>query len=269
MPRNKVGRRLQFQLKGYRAALAAACRPGLMLCVSCLFFAAGLAWPLEADGHTLDVPDIAQRLALSDLWWQENHHFSAAGVPLHAREFTTRHEPAALAQAWADTATVFQRMLVLPGRLILSGLEGAWHWLASLEPTEVGTRGTVSVLFAHDSNAHLPEHVVGPADAVQGQIHQWLSAVGDRVLDSTIHEHSRDVALAAYRSDWSPAQLRDYLAARLQAQSWVPMRTAQLTDSAWSWKRGSSQLVIVVAAEGPGSVVFVQHLRDLAKGVAR
>lgn len=108
--------------------------------VLCLAWASSAlaAYGPERRMQALDVPAIA---------WEPAQRMQAADQPLHVRPFSSAQQPVQLAKALAGHSDIFQRVLTSKHKIVLSGLQPGWHWLAEIHAVPGGAQGYVSALY--------------------------------------------------------------------------------------------------------------------------
>lgn len=81
--------------------------------------------------------------------WQAPQRLHLGGVAIEFAEFSAAQSLADMAHAFAQANPAFQQLLVMPERMVLSGIDGGHHWLAEIEAAGAGVQGRVSALALH------------------------------------------------------------------------------------------------------------------------
>jgi len=81
--------------------------------------------------------------------WQSPQRLHLGGVAIEFAEFSAARSLADMAHALAQANPAFQQLLVMPERMVLSGIDGGRHWLAEIEAAGAGVQGRVSALALH------------------------------------------------------------------------------------------------------------------------
>ena len=138
-------------------------------------------------------------------------------------------------------------MLVAPRKVLLSGSNEGWHWVAHIEAASSGTQGYVSML--------------GPASGSVGQelLPGWLPPGSAAVARHSSGAHGRSVVQHVYRIPLDSLQLSTYLRKQLRAEGWIPEPGLASAQAPAEWHRGGSSLKFVVAAAESGSALYVQR----------
>jgi hypothetical protein len=192
-------------------------------------------------------------LSIPGIKWDEDYELELAQVPAYARPFQSSETAVHVARSLAVHTDIFQLALSLPGKIVLSGLDSNWHWLAQIESTQAGARGQVSALRTRlpaSGNSTGTAYSWMPVHAVRHFSHRTESAAG------TVWQQVYSVALA-------PAELTAYLRRQLRAEGWVgePQLAAAPQHSAW--RRNETRLMLFPQQSPGGSSLFV-HIVDLS-----
>ncbi|HLS50568.1 MAG TPA: hypothetical protein VK032_01055 [Burkholderiaceae bacterium] len=91
-------------------------------------------------------PESLQNWHVSGFQWENTDHHWVFGAPLDIRTFRSRQNISESAQTLLKHYPVFQSVLTLPGKIILSGVQSRRHWMAEIEAKADGSIGRVSVL---------------------------------------------------------------------------------------------------------------------------
>src|SRR3546814_2916823 len=74
-----------------------------------------------------------------------------AGVPTYYRSFSSPMQVNETARMLATNSRLFQRVVAVRNKMILSGLHAGWHWAAEIDAFGSGARGMVSRSEEHTS----------------------------------------------------------------------------------------------------------------------
>ena len=86
-------------------------------------------------------------LAKGDLVWNSIEKTDLGGQPMYWRSFESPGKMLVVASALGKFSGVFQRALILQGKILLSGVSGHRHWVAELTTAGPGVQGVVSMLY--------------------------------------------------------------------------------------------------------------------------
>ena len=108
-------------------------------------------------------------LAKGDLRWGALEQTSIGGQPLYWRAFESPENLMVVAAGLSEFAGVFQRALMIQGKVVLSGVIKGQHWVAELTPLDSGVRGVVSMLYltARVAPAPFPDELAWLGDLAQ------------------------------------------------------------------------------------------------------
>jgi len=201
--------------------------------------------PLPAIGAQADYSRLAA-LEAPGLVWDSGQSMQLSGVPVYVRPFSSMRRPADVAQALSAKTGVFQRILVAQRKILLSGLDDGWHWLAHIESDERGTQGYVSMLgLAVDASDR------GPMPA-------WLPPQADRLF-SHHDAPAGTVAQQLYTVPLNATQLSTYLRKQLRAEGWTPEPQLAGLAGHSAWRRGQSRLTLALSPAASGTSLYIQH----------
>lgn len=95
-----------------------------------------------------EIPEITERLHFLNVQWGDTETIFLSGIGTRTVTFVSSMDGIDLARQLAGLSSVFDRLLTMPGQLVLSGIADTWHWIAVLRPVNPGTSGYVSVMRA-------------------------------------------------------------------------------------------------------------------------
>lgn len=214
--------------------------------------------------------DVASRLngmQVPGLVWQPVQPVDVAAIPVHIKPFTSTQSVAQVAEALADHQDVFQRILVSPGLVVLSGVSEETHWLAEIWRVgghPEGSAGRVSVLsFAGLPRLPVADHQAYswlPTNATQ--LAQW----GDGAVKPPTQaaEPASRVIQSLYRMPASAAISRPQLASRLRSQGWSVLLPvpSQVSLQPWQvWQQHGEELFLFFLDTAQGFFLYVHHTR--------
>lgn len=202
--------------------------------------------PLPAVAMQADYNRLAS-LEVPGLAWEAGQSMYLSGVPAYMRPFSSLQAPAAVAEALSAKAGVFQRVLVARRKVLLSGLNEGWHWLAHIEAAPSGAQGYVSMLG------------LAPGSGGPEPLPAWLPPGSAPAFGHTSGPHGGTVVQHVYRIPLDSRQLSTYLRKQLRAEGWVPEPALASAQTPAEWRRGGSSLKLVVAAAETGTALYVQH----------
>lgn len=106
---------------------------------------------------------LTSRLDAVQADWQRPQRMHLGGVAIEFAEFSAAQSLPDMARAFAQANPAFQQMLVMPERIVLSGIDDGHHWLAEIEMAGAGVQGRMSALALHARNAAPGIVLPGPA----------------------------------------------------------------------------------------------------------
>lgn len=190
-----------------------------------------------------DLPDIGQQLASVAVNWQDPHSMVLGGTPLSARAFASGRPALEVASEFSSVGSVFQRVLTMPGQLILSGMKEQWHWIAVLKDHGSGTQGYVSVMSARPDAT--PDH---PA---------WMLPEMPRGISISHAAVDQSVGQRVFHFAGSRASVRDQLEKRLALRGWKHQPGPG--DIGAHWHRDGEQLTVMMFPYSGGTLVLTQQ----------
>lgn len=238
--------------------------PGLLLVTGLLCAASGLAL---AHPGTSSRPDhfsmpLAQRsehsaharlVALADaadtgmLQWAGIQTVFMGGVKTHTAAFTSFTAVSDVAHALTGKLSVFDRVLVAPGQLVLSGLRDGWHWLAVILPDTKNVHGYVSAM-------QTGQGFRTPGSAVLFSRSPVLSFFHDVVDGDKVTQYVQEVRV-------SPDILAGLANQQLASQGWVQQGRQDTSTGPWQWRRPGENLHVLAFKGSTGTTrIFSQHI---------
>ncbi|HUH39776.1 MAG TPA: hypothetical protein VL024_02785 [Castellaniella sp.] len=178
--------------------------------------------------------------------WAWSHTATFNGARIEQYAFQLAAAPVQAARQLLDHADfAFDRLMIVRGDLVLSGLHRGQHWLAWLRADRRGTHGLLSVLTPQlagvqgfDAAGYLPHR--RPA-----------------LIHSTQYEAGKRLSLSAYEQGPDVAMLQSHLGLGLDRAGW------RTTTSTWpgghAWRRAGEMLQWRVQRDGVRSVIWFWH----------
>ena len=185
-------------------------------------------------------------LAKGDLVWGALEQTSIGGQPLYWRTFESPEKLLVVASGLSEFAGVFQRALMIQGKVLLSGVVRGQHWVAELTPADGGVRGVVSMLY-----------LVAPV--AQGALSGDLAWLDDLAQLHFSH---------AERGAGQVTTQRIYSTTR-NAVSFMAVLQQQLTDRGWAraggpgpdgfshWQRGKQSVATFIHQVGERTTLLI------------
>lgn len=183
----------------------------------------------------------------ADWTWFPESVLHVSGVAVTGRRWQTSVPLAQAARQLSEHFAVLDRMLILDGRIVLSGLDGDRHWLAELSRGAAGSHGMVSVLDA------------GPAISPTFDFSPYLPPGTQSIFSNVEILNSRLLARAAYRSRLGAPALHRHLDRVLSSSAWQ-QEAGQ--GGSRRWRRGRAQLDLQIRPDPGGTVLWMQHAQE-------
>ncbi|HUH59002.1 MAG TPA: hypothetical protein VL001_02880 [Candidimonas sp.] len=190
--------------------------------------------------------------------WESHTRMQLSGVPVYVKAFTSSQSASHTAQLLGQRVDMFQRVLAANGKIVLSGLQPDWHWLAEVHPTTAGSKGYISALGYDAPERH---HAVRglpytwlPADARRSLAHtSYTGAKSSKARIQTLTQHVYVIPLPA-------RQMMAYIGTRLQLEGWTKSQPFAVLALSSEWHRGESRLFLFPYEHAGGTSLFMQHL---------
>ncbi|MDN5841863.1 MAG: hypothetical protein L0H54_00225 [Alcaligenaceae bacterium] len=179
--------------------------------------------------------------------WSEESTLRVSGVRISERRWRASMPQAQAARRLSEHFTFLDRMLILNGRIVLSGLAAERHWLAEIIHHPAGSHGVVSVLDA--------VRVVPPGFDFSLYLPHGTHSVFRNIetLDN------KTITRAAYRSNLPEAALRRHFRHVLSSAGW---RHEASSGGTLHWWRGKAQLDLQIRPDPTGAQLWLQHVQE-------
>lgn len=195
--------------------------------------------------HSLQVPEAI---------WDQASSQKVAGLPLHTRAFTSTQSPVQVARSLARHDDVFQRVLTGKHKIILSGLQPGWHWLAEINAMPTGAEGYVSALYVDADDLH-------PAAVHSEPKQHWIPAGAKQRFSHSALLSTGQLTQQVYSVPMSVSQVFSQAQNDLQDDGWqVDSSTAALTGHR-RWTRKGGALTVFAYPQSLGSSVLIQYVQ--------
>lgn len=212
---------------------------------------------LTEAGANVFYPNIEGRFSSSDLTWTKMQPMTVRGVPISVARFSSRRSSVGIAELFSEH-DVFQRVLTLPGKVVLSGLEDDWHWLAAIDDHKTGSKGYVSIM----RTGFMPrntELATRPGSAFES----WIPPHAASVFNHDIADENESVSLRTYSIALPLAAIGTQLLVNLTKQGWGLLDHSSLSTGPWHWRRQHERLSIYATALAETDTsVFIQYVRQ-------
>lgn len=216
-----------------------------LLPVLCMLFPGGLTVKQAMAVERVYFPAIEPRFETGSLSWGQRQNMLVGGVPVSTLSFVSPHSAIDLASRLSNKSAVFQRVLTMPGQLILSGIKDQWHWIAVLSDDASGSSGYVSAMSAT---------VITPPESsalIPAGLSLAFSAAGTG-NGPAIGQH-------VHQLPGAPDVIRDRIASRLAGMGWHRISDVADLPGQWQWYRKGEKLSMLINQHGAGSLVLTQH----------
>jgi hypothetical protein len=185
--------------------------------------------------------------------WDRVQSMELAGVPVHLRPFNAHSTSHTTAEALVEHTGLFQRVLTVQDKVVLSGLDGHWHWLAEINMTSAGSAGYVSAMQIVAEGMHSavaePQH-----DA------SWLPKNAQRRYSQRTRVDKKILTQQLYSTAYSAGELTSYLRRKLRDSGWKKDPDFAAVPGATAWQRKNLRLTLIPITQAGGSSLFVQYL---------
>ena len=201
------------------------------------------------DAHPsmqFDSTDIVKRFRSVDVLWDDVEAMSVGGVVMRMAGFRSSNAADVVAQKFTQATTVFDRVLTMPGHLVLSGVKESWHWLALISVSSTGSYGYVSTLQSRS---------VSPIGSLP-----WMSQHFPALYATRGAKDRQILTQYAHRFPFSHAALRKNVEQQLLQQGWKRQAGIDAVGSPWEWHQSGQQLSIVTVPDKEGTVMFTHHI---------
>ncbi|MBV6271675.1 hypothetical protein KVP09_01905 [Alcaligenaceae bacterium CGII-47] len=180
--------------------------------------------------------------------WAEEQSSDLSGLRLFQRELSAPLAPAEVARTLSARLPQLNRLVVLDGQILLSGVDETHHWLARVRRDAEGTRAVVSAL------------ALEVADLQYGKFDAALYVPADSRLQLNHVQGSEGqrIAQTVYESDRSPSALIQQVGHALSQAGWHRQNAIQ-KDGGLLWRRANEQVHIYVFKRMGSSVLWLQH----------
>jgi hypothetical protein len=189
-------------------------------------------------------------MAVKPFQWERRESLQLAGVPVYMQSFSSDSPAAQAAETLAVHSDIFQRVLTAKNKIVLSGLQPDWHWLAEIEATAHGSKGYVSALYV---DAAQLTHGGSP----QPQF-RWLPPHAQRQFSLHTAAKSQAVTQQIYSVALAPPDLFAYVDQKLRDDGWVG--EPALAEGVSTWRLQNAQLMLFPKASAAGTSLFVHYV---------
>lgn len=195
-----------------------------------------------------------QSLELPGAVWDAASTVNVSGLPLHMRSFASSQTPVQVARALARQGSVFQRVLTGRHKIVLSGLQPGWHWLAEINAQPEGAQGYVSALYVEAND-------LNPSAALTEPLPHWIPAGSQRRFSHSAMLPSGQLTQQAYRIPVPVAQVFQQASNSLQDDGWIADSSSMTLSNHRRWTRQGGALTVFAYPDPLGSAVLIQHMQ--------
>lgn len=199
-------------------------------------------------------------LAENFISWEAHTRMQLSGVAIYVKAFSSSLPASGVAHALGQRPDMFQRVLAAKGKVVLSGLQPDWHWLAEVYPTSAGSKGYISALQYDVRASH--------RGAVRASPYEWLPANARRYFthsSKTIAPGSNARAQSnltqhVYTVPLSAPQLNAYTGMRLRQGGWTEVQPLAAFNHSKEWRRDYARLFLFSHEHAGTTSLFIQHM---------
>lgn len=185
--------------------------------------------------------------------WSEPQATRLFGVPAHLRFFTSTDSVHRSAQTLAANTAIFQRVIALGNKIVLSGIDREQHWVAEIEPQGTGSFGLVSVLDINEGR--LQRLAQGPVT----RAYSWLPTHAKLHFSQRSSLKKGHVSQQVYVIAWPVILVDAYVEKNLRLAGWHQARARASLKDAHIWRQGSAELILVSNEAFGLTSLFLQH----------
>ncbi len=228
------------------------CGNGLLSRRSATTVGALLISTCMANTVAADVLDRSMAITKKHIAWHEPSQMQANGVPVRFATFQSSSSAGRVAQILSRRLDLFQRVLTLPGQIVLSGIKEDWHWVAMVSTERSRAFGHVSGM------ALLPEPASG-ANSATPEVPGWIPGQARPLIDHVIKDDAVSVRHQTYLINMRPQQTMGHLTNRLQQAGWTPEQNTDLHGPSFlRWKKGRQSLLLSWSAYKNDTLLVAQ-----------
>lgn len=224
---------------GKQAGLVKRWAAAVLVCVS------------PAVQAALSAPDRLAALSVPGFTWQPQRAINMSGVPIYIKGFDSPDPLVQAAQALAEHSGLFQRVLKIDDKVVLSGLQADWHWLAEVDAAQPGARGYVSALY------------VAGADAAgtfgQDPSFAWLPHQAQRQFDYRSGEGGKQVVQQIYSVPMTVQALAAHVHGQLLSRGWAAEPGPAGVRGSSTWRLGEARLILYPLQGAAGTSLYLHY----------
>lgn len=213
------------------------------LAMVCMF--ALISWPWSSSLASPRFPQIKHQIETEAVTWGDLQNMIIGGVPVSTLPFVSPYPAVDVASRFSSDKAIFQRVLSMPGQLILSGLKDEWHWIAVLNEDASGSSGYVSAMSSAPTTTNLLPPWMPPGSSVAPSV---SNSDGEQAVVQHVHHISG-----------TPDAVRDRLATWLSKQGWKTRSESGDIRGIQQWHRQGEELVVLLHPSRGGTVMFTQQ----------
>ena len=194
-----------------------------------------------------DVFQMFAALAKGKLVWGALEQVSIGGQPLYWRSFESPEKLMVVAAGLAEFSGIFQRAVMVQGKVLLSGVVRGQHWVAELAGVDGGVSGVVSMLYLV-----APVAQAGPPDDLA-----WLDDLAQRHF---VHAGQSAGQSAVQRIYSTPLDAASFMAAlhhQFNMRGWSRAEGPAGPDGFSHWQRGPQSIATFTHQVGDRTTLLI------------
>lgn len=232
---------------GYARTYASRVVRGLLLVA--LFLASSPTQAIALPQMAFSMPDSA-----SFNWEVASQEMQLFGLPIVWRSFSASVPLQKAAELLSASTDRFQRVIAFKDRIMLSGVNGDWNWVAELEATPHGVKGRVSAL--HIGTDRVQQALSQRSDLT----FNWLPVQAQLRFTQVSAVNGDHARQQLYSVNMSREDLKSYLQVQLSQAGWRDESSGTWLPGASVWTRKAMRLVLVAQQlTGNSSSLFVHY----------
>src|SRR5690606_6894717 len=147
---------------------------------------------------------------------------------------------------------LFERILKLNSKVVLSGLRSDWHWLAEIDASTTGSQGYVSALHIEADDRAQSWYSARPSFI-------WLPPQARRQFDHQSTMGDRKVVQQIYSVALPVRTLTSYLRRQLRTEGWAPDPEFAGMGAGTAWSRAGERVMLFPQPTASGTSLYLHY----------
>ncbi|SRR5690625_293341 len=215
-----------------------------------------LLYPTSSNSLVIN-KSLNELINVHSIDWEPQESFISNGVRIYLLRFNSSMEVSEVARALSGHTNVFQKVMMQPGHLVMSGIHEGNNWVAYIYQRKSDSAGYISLMPVHNELEQKSSLDISLTEAFKlFSGYKYLS------LDQYYRVDKYQVRVRMFTYQLNSLLLQQIINKHLTNKGWQLLDTNSNKSLVMTWKLNTSRINIQILQTGIYSQVLTQHIFD-------